>query len=66
MSKAVLTKAATLAVAASFVVGAAAACSGNSSANGLPSVSLMVGGIDKQIYLPYELARTSASTRSTG
>jgi NitT/TauT family transport system substrate-binding protein len=27
-----------------------------SSASGLPTVTLMVGGIDKQIYLPYQLA----------
>ncbi|WP_051939881.1 ABC transporter substrate-binding protein [Phaeacidiphilus oryzae] len=26
-------------------------------ANGLPTVTMMVGGIDKQIYLPYELAQ---------
>jgi len=44
----------------------AAACSSsgsNSSSNGgsgtgsLPTVSMMVGGIDKQIYLPYQLAQ---------
>jgi NitT/TauT family transport system substrate-binding protein len=38
-----------------------AACGGsgssNASANGMPTVSLMVGGIDKQIYLPYQLAQ---------
>ena len=56
MYKAVLKRAIVTAVAASFVVGAAAACS-SSSSNGLPTVSLMVGGIDKQIYLPYELAQ---------
>src|SRR5258708_23081776 len=28
-----------------------------SSVSGLPTVSLMVGGIDKQIYLPYQLAQ---------
>ncbi|HEX3782031.1 MAG TPA: ABC transporter substrate-binding protein [Pseudonocardiaceae bacterium] len=52
MHKAVLT----VAVAATFVVGAVASCS-SGSANGQPTVSLMVGGIDKQIYLPYELAQ---------
>jgi NitT/TauT family transport system substrate-binding protein len=40
-----------------LALGAAAACSSNSSSGGLPTVSLMVGGIDKQIYLPYELAQ---------
>jgi NitT/TauT family transport system substrate-binding protein len=58
MYKAVLTRAVAAAVATAFVVGGVAACSGGSqSANGLPTVSLMVGGIDKQIYLPYELAQ---------
>src|SRR6266568_5854122 len=62
-----------IATAASFGVLAAslAACgsSGSSSASGsatgqnaaatsgLPTVTLMVGGIDKQIYLPYQLAQ---------
>jgi NitT/TauT family transport system substrate-binding protein len=46
------------------VVGAlalsAAACSSSgssSSSSGVPTVRLMVGGIDKQIYLPYQLAQ---------
>jgi NitT/TauT family transport system substrate-binding protein len=46
------------------VVGATAlavsitACGGSGSGGGnLPTVSLMVGGIDKQIYLPYQLAQ---------
>ena len=30
--------------------------SGSGSSGGLPTVKMMVGGIDKQIYLPYELA----------
>jgi len=36
-----------------------AACGGGAAAssNGLPTVTMMVGGIDKQIYLPYELAQ---------
>src|SRR6266567_1717364 len=34
----------------------AASASGGSSAS-LPTVTLMVGGIDKQIYLPYQLAQ---------
>jgi NitT/TauT family transport system substrate-binding protein len=31
--------------------------SGVSNVSGLPTVTLMVGGIDKQIYLPYQLAQ---------
>jgi NitT/TauT family transport system substrate-binding protein len=57
VSKAVLTRVITAIVATSLAAGAVAACSGNSSSDGLPTVSLMVGGIDKQIYLPYELAQ---------
>lgn len=51
------------AVAASLVLaGGLTACSSSNSGSGsgsssLPSVTLMVGGIDKQIYLPYELAQ---------
>jgi NitT/TauT family transport system substrate-binding protein len=30
----------------------------NSSSAGLPTVKMMVGGIDKQIYLPYQLAQS--------
>jgi NitT/TauT family transport system substrate-binding protein len=53
----------TLSVVGALAFGAATACaSSNSSSTGagsasLPTVSLMVGGIDKQIYLPYELAQ---------
>ena len=40
------------------LVAGMAACSGSSSASaGMPTVKLMVGGIDKQIYLPYQLAQ---------
>jgi NitT/TauT family transport system substrate-binding protein len=52
--------------AAALVVGLAA-CGGSSTSNvassnaastsGLPTVTMMVGGIDKQIYLPYQLAQ---------
>src|SRR5919112_6109822 len=54
------------AVAASVLtvlaLGAVSACSGNSSAStggsgSTPTVKLMAGGLDKQIYLPYELAQ---------
>ncbi|HZP54646.1 ABC transporter substrate-binding protein [Actinocrinis sp.] len=55
-----------LSLAGTLALGAAAACgssnSGNSQSAGsggasTPTVTLMVGGIDKQIYLPYELAQ---------
>ncbi len=40
------------------LVAGMAACSGSSSASAsMPTVRLMVGGIDKQIYLPYQLAQ---------
>jgi NitT/TauT family transport system substrate-binding protein len=56
------------AVAASVLtvlaLGAASACSSDSSSSaqtsgsgGTPTVKLMVGGLDKQIYLPYQLAQ---------
>ena len=58
-----------VAVAASVLtvlaLGAVSACSGSSNSStsaqsgggSVPTVKLMVGGIDKQIYLPYELAQ---------
>ncbi|MFI7293631.1 ABC transporter substrate-binding protein [Streptomyces sp. NPDC050121] len=57
-----------VAVAASLLtvlaLGAVSACSGNSGSStsssgsgGTPTVKIMVGGIDKQIYLPYQLAQ---------
>ncbi len=41
-----------------LAVGSVAACSSSSTSgsSSLPTVRLMVGGIDKQIYLPYKLA----------
>ncbi len=40
------------------LVAGMAACSGSSAASAsVPTVKLMVGGIDKQIYLPYQLAQ---------
>ncbi|HLJ03721.1 MAG TPA: ABC transporter substrate-binding protein [Solirubrobacteraceae bacterium] len=51
-----------LACATALAAGVAA-CGGSSSGSatagttGMPTVSLMVGGIDKQIYLPYQLAQ---------
>ncbi|MFG3205613.1 ABC transporter substrate-binding protein [Streptomyces sp. NPDC048192] len=54
----------TASVVTVLVLGAATACSGSGSAGsasggsgGTPTVRLMVGGIDKQIYLPYQLAQ---------
>jgi NitT/TauT family transport system substrate-binding protein len=49
----------TIAVAAAAVaaVAAGAVFAATSRSNGLPTVKLMVGGIDKQIYLPYQLAQ---------
>ncbi len=46
-------------VAASAGTGAAGASGGASGASSgpMPTVTLMVGGIDKQIYLPYQLAQ---------
>ncbi|MFF3517821.1 ABC transporter substrate-binding protein [Streptomyces sp. NPDC002573] len=46
-----------------LALGAVSACSGSSGSSGsggsggTPTVRLMVGGIDKQIYLPYQLAQ---------
>ncbi len=39
-----------------LAVGLTACGSGSGPSNGLPTVTMMVGGIDKQIYLPYQLA----------
>ncbi|MET8100902.1 ABC transporter substrate-binding protein [Streptomyces sp. NPDC005236] len=58
-----------VAVAASLLtvltLGAVSACSGSSGSTtasggsgGTPTVKMMVGGIDKQIYLPYQLAKS--------
>ena len=52
-------KTALRALGAAAVVGLAVtltACGGSSNSSGLPTVTMMVGGIDKQIYLPYQLA----------
>jgi NitT/TauT family transport system substrate-binding protein len=35
-----------------------AAASGGSSSSGMPTVTMMVGGINKQFYLPYQLAQS--------
>src|ERR1700719_4088916 len=69
MSRRSLTKIAGVASIAALAAGrAACSSSGSSTASGsnvapaasngsVPTVTLMVGGIDKQIYLPYQLAQ---------
>jgi NitT/TauT family transport system substrate-binding protein len=68
MSRRSLIKLASAASAAALAVGLAACgssgssssgsnASGVSNVSGMPTVTLMVGGIDKQIYLPYQLAQ---------
>ena len=58
-----LTKIAGVASVAALAAGLAACSSSTASgsnaaaASGVPTVTLMVGGIDKQIYLPYQLAQ---------
>ena len=69
MSRRSLTKIAAAASVATLAAGLAACSSSSSSTatgsnaaavnngSGVPTVTLMVGGIDKQIYLPYQLAQ---------
>ncbi len=66
MPRPTLTKLASLAGVAALTAGLAACSSAGSSSSAagsnaasasLPTVTLMVGGIDKQIYLPYQLAQ---------
>jgi NitT/TauT family transport system substrate-binding protein len=67
MPRRTLIKIASAASAAALVAGVAAcssssgssgsSASGVSNVSGVPTVTLMVGGIDKQIYLPYQLAQ---------
>src|ERR1700747_2005755 len=38
--------------------GSSGAAGGSGSSASLPTVTMMVGGIDKQIYLPYQLAQS--------
>jgi NitT/TauT family transport system substrate-binding protein len=45
------------AIAALGVTACSSSGSGSSGAGSMPTVKLMVGGIDKQIYLPYQLAQ---------
>jgi NitT/TauT family transport system substrate-binding protein len=51
-------RAITVAAIGALALGAAAACSSSKSgSSSMPTVKIMVGGIDKQIYLPYQLAK---------
>jgi NitT/TauT family transport system substrate-binding protein len=57
-------RAITFAAIGALALGSTAACSSSSSgskaksgSSSMPTVKLMVGGIDKQIYLPYQLAQ---------
>jgi len=57
------------AAAAMIITGVAACGSGAASSTGsggMPTVTLMVGGIDKQIYLPYQLAQGLGFYRKYG
>ena len=45
------------AIAVAVMITAGIAVAGTSKVRSLPTVKLMVGGIDKQIYLPYQLAQ---------
>jgi NitT/TauT family transport system substrate-binding protein len=51
-------RAITVAAVGVLALGSVAACSSSKTgSSSLPTVKLMVGGIDKQIYLPYQLAQ---------
>src|ERR1700716_3105695 len=67
----------TLTIGAVALAGGVAACGSSSSSGGgatnagstipgLPTVTLMVGGIDKQIYLPYQLAQNLGFYKKSG
>src|SRR5215470_19056147 len=45
------------AVVVALAAGLAACSTSTAASNGMPTVRLMVGGINKQIYLPYQLAQ---------
>lgn len=50
-------KTATLAAAGALLLAPTlAACGSSANSSGMPTVTMMVGGMDKQIYLPYKLA----------
>src|SRR5438309_11122252 len=46
--------------------GSASNAANTSSSSNLPTVTMMVGGIDKQIYLPYQLAQQLGSYKKYG
>ncbi len=54
----VVALAAALAACGSSSTGSETSASGSGSSSSMPTVTMMVGGIDKQIYLPYQLAQT--------
>jgi NitT/TauT family transport system substrate-binding protein len=51
------TRAISVAAVGALAALSVAACSSSGSGSSTPTVRLMVGGIDKQIYLPYQLAQ---------
>lgn len=56
----------TFAVGAALALPGAALLAGPARAEGLKKVSMMVGGIDKQIYLPYQLAKSLGMYKKYG
>src|SRR6202022_3322658 len=52
-----LAGAATAIVLAGVTACGSSASSANNASSSMPTVTMMVGGIDKQIYLPYQLAQ---------
>ncbi len=57
MRKKLACSAAVLALAATGMSACSSSGGSSSGSSALPTVSIMVGGIDKQIYLPYQLAQ---------
>lgn len=58
--------AALLSISTACAVPGAAALSTTATAEDMPKVTLMVGGIDKQIYLPYQLAESLGMYKKYG
>lgn len=57
MKRTLIARLGAAALAAGLAAVTLTACGGSGqSSNGLPTVTMMVGGIEKQIYLPYQLA----------
>jgi NitT/TauT family transport system substrate-binding protein len=61
-----LTKLAALAAATALSVPSLAMLTTAATADAMPKVTLMVGGIDKQIYLPYQLAESLGMFKKYG